>query len=307
MKFFSILILLQLSVLKTASAETTGKQGLGFYSTSNANQTSEASPDTFTQVTSRWTTDVDENPWRYGLTWLNYNKEKANNLLSLSLGAELNFDKDSSTKTIYLPRIVHRNYVLGQAATSDTSFTNTSVGMDVEFSQEKVGRWENTYTLGYEARHYPDLKRIDNEAHAIADFQFEVNTRIQLFALTTGGILISNSSAYSKFFADINFGSDILLSEGWFLNLEILQSQSIYLSRNISQQTEVTNRRGTVVGYSTAKELIAVSTLKADVRYMVNDIFNLQSGVSASSQSSNNPLNNYRSAEIFLSLGLKAP
>ena len=305
MKLF--LILLQMAVLTVAKAETSGKQGLGLYSTSNANQTNDLSPDTFTQVSSRWSTEVGETPLLYGFSWLNYNKEKANNLLFLSLGAEFSSENETKAKISYLPRIIHRNYVTGQAATSDSSFTNSSLGLDVEFSHEKTSRWQNVYTVGDEVRHYPGLNRLDNEAHAIADFRFEATPRVQLFATPGAGILISNSSEYSRLFYDLSFGSEFLLRESLFLNLEMIQIQSIYFSRTISQRTEITNRRGAIVGYSTAKELTGVSTLKASVRYMVSEILILQSGLSSTSQSSNNPTNDYRSAEIFVSLFLKAP
>ncbi len=291
-------------------AEIQGKQSLGLFYTSNADLVSSGpTADAFTRLDSKWYGQVQDIPFYFGLTWYNYAKQKSNNMLSLNLSTEQLQESHIAGDYQLIPKLFHRNYIFNTAATSDTSFTNTGVGVDFEKSWQKNSRLNFSALAGLESRHFHQFKnRWDNEGHITGDIQFELTSKILLHGFSGLGLVFSSLSEYSNFFLDLGFGAQGPINADWNWNSELQVTQKNYLNRTITQATEITNRRGnksTVI--STTNESALLNIFKTSATYNYNAALRIESGLLFTGQRSNNEVNGYSNFEVFTSVIFRGP
>ena len=305
---FLILISMLLTPFSICNAETTSKQGLGIRYTSNPNLVADnPTSDFYTKLDSKWYADADDYLLYFGLSWLNYNREKSNNLLSLGISAEKELKSDLLGTYKLAPTVFHRNYINNNAATSDSSFTNTGIGVDLEKSWQPSGDFSYNATAGYDVRQYANFSnRMDHNLHLTGDVGFELNSQVRLMGFGSVGFLISSLSEYTRSYLDLGVGAKGPINAKLTWNTDLLISRNTYLNRSLVQVTEVSNRRGQSSKLdATVKEGYLLSSLSGEISYLHDLNWNMNSGVIISTQNSNNPVNSYNNFETYVSVILK--
>ncbi len=310
----SFLLGLFLIMTSYANAQTTaeiqGKQSFGLFYTSNADlSSSKPVADTYTRLDSKWYGDVQYVPFYLGLAWLNYGKEKSNNMLSLTLSAEKSQENGVVGGYRVVPKIFHRNYIFNTAATSDVSFTNSGIGIDFEKTWQKSPTFNISALIGFESRHFPQFEnRWDHEGHINANIEYDLSQSTHLIGFSGLGAVYSGLAEYSRSYLDFGFGAQGPISESWTWSSEFQISQKNYFQRTVSQATEITNRRGNTSTFvSTTNERASVISSKALAAWKFDSSWSLQSGLYLTAQSSNNSVNSYNDFEVFTSIIYRGP
>ena len=293
------------SLSEQALAKTEAKQSVGLNFTSNANLVNENKiGDFYTQLNSRVSTEFSAVPVYFNLGWLNYFKETSNNFLSVSLSADIEATQFKTTSTYWIPKLFHRNYLRDNAATSDSSFTHTGLGLDLEKIFIKKSDFSLSAMAGYETRLFSKFQnRNDHEIHFLSDLKYSIDPILKLSAFGGLGLVSSSLSEYSRNYIEFGGGlkSDTEEKINW--GSEAVLVQTTYVNRTISQATEITKRRG---GTSTkiveSKETTQFVSVKGQIIYTVRPEWFVQTGLSMNTQSSNNPINSYSAIEISVSL-----
>lgn len=286
-------------------AQTQAKHSLGLYYTTNANLVNKnATGDFYTRLDSKWSSSVSEVPFFIGFSWLNYSKETSNSFLSLAVSAEIEATQFNTSSTYWLPKVFHRNYLQDKAATSDTSFTHTGIGLDLEKNFQGSSNLKYSVLAGYETRFFSKFQnRNDHEFHLLSDFDYPLNSELKISGFAGLGLVFSNLSEYSRNYLEFGSGikSDSKKELDWSIDLSLIQTT--YVNRTISQATEITNRRGAIsTQIVETKESTQLVNLKAELIYNYLPQWKFNSGISLSSQSSNNIVNQYSDVEISISL-----
>ena len=287
-----------------------GKQSLGLFYTSNADLLPvQPVADVFTRLDSKWYGEVQDIPFYFGLSWLNYAKQKSNNLLSLNLSSEQLQESRIAGEYQLIPKIFHRNYINNSAATSDTSFTNSGFGLDFEKTWEKSSRLNFSALAGFESRHFHQFKnRWDHEGHISGDTEFELNEKIQLHGFSGLGFIFSSLSEYSHSYFDLGFGAKGPINPEWTWSSDLQITQKSYFNRTITQVTEINSRRGIKSSaLSTTNERTLLTTFKSSATYNYDTAFSVESGLLLASHGSNNAVNGYNNFEIFSSIVFRGP
>ncbi|MBC7754754.1 MAG: hypothetical protein H7Z71_10990 [Moraxellaceae bacterium] len=287
-----------------------GNQSLGVNYASNANLTStDIKSDFYSRLDSKWYLEINTYPIFFGFSWLNYSKEKSNNLLSFTLSAEKVDSHLVAGQFSWIPRLFHRNYINSNAATSDNSFTHTGAGLDVEKTWT-TNSWLNiTVDAGYEVRSFASFaNRADHEIHLMMDTDTHLETNLNLTTSAALGFVISSLSEYSKNYFDLAAGLGGVYTPKLSWNSELRISSVSYPNRKISQVTEITNRRGkTSYQGADSNEKTFLTSARIGLAYLLDEAWVVKSGIAIASQNSNNEINSYKNNEIFLSVVFKGP
>ncbi|MBC7419789.1 MAG: hypothetical protein H7328_03590 [Bdellovibrio sp.] len=287
-----------------------GNQSLGANYTSNANLTSaDIKSDFYSRLDSKWYSEINTYPIFFGFSWLNYSKEKSNNLLSFTLSAEKVDSDRVAGQFLWIPRLFHRNYISSNAATSDISFTHTGAGLDLEKTWT-ANTWLNiTVDAGYEVRSFASFaNRADHEIHLMVDTDSHLESNLNLTTSADFGFIISSLSEYSKTYLDLAAGIGGVYTPRLSWNSELRISSVSYPNRKISQVTEITNRRGkTSYQGADSNEQTFLTSARVGLAYLLDEEWIVKSGLSIASQNSNNEINIYKNNEIFLSVVFKGP
>jgi hypothetical protein len=189
-------------------------------------------------------------------------------------------------------------------ATSDTSFTHTGAGLDLEREWVPNTNIIISGNAGYESRFFHDLDgRNDHQFMLLADFDFNFNPAINPFAYTDLGFIFSSQAAYSAMFFDFGGGAKgpITKSLSWVTDIDI-RSVS-YMNRRVDQTMELTKRRGSSQTVNiTETERTHTVTVGGGLRWAFDRNFEFENRINITSQSSNNPNFEYQNNEIYLSV-----
>lgn len=303
----TLLFLLHQSTL----AETSGKQSLGIGYISNANLTADQPlSDFYTRLDSKWFGTVASKPFFFGISWLNYAKENSNNYLSVTLSSEKETENKVAGEFSITPVVFHRNYLKSTAATSDTSFTHTGFGVDLE--KQFVPRPELVATLGtgYELRAFSNFSnRTDHDLRlASGDLVFDLNPTVQLQSGASLGVIVSSLSEYSRSYFDLSLGAEGAIDQQLSWNSELRLTSANYMNRTLSQATEITNRRGKIISSNIAEnERTFQTSVQGGVNFAIDSRWSLNSLLSLTSQNSNNEVNSYSATELFCTLVFRGP
>ena len=307
---FSLFLILTSPVKAQTETEIQGKQSLGFFYTSNANFAyTQPIADTYSRLDSRWYGDVQNVPFYLGLSWFNYTKEKSNNVLSVTLSSEFLQEGEIFGNYRIIPKLFHRNYIFNTAATSDSSFTNSGIGLDFEKTWQKNSSLNFSSSAGFESKRFSQFEnRWDHEVHITGDIEYDLNSAIHLNGFSGFGLDFSSLSEYSHSYLDLGFGISGPINANWTWNSEFQVLQKNYFNRTITQATEITNRRGIKSSVlSTTNEIALLTSLKATATYSHSDAWSFESGFMFATQRSNNAVNSYNNFDVFTSIIFRGP
>ena len=307
---FSLFVILTVQANAQTEAEIQGKQSLGFFYTSNANLAyTQPIADTYSRLDSKWYGDIQDVPFYFGLSWYNYAKEKSNNMLSVTLSSDLAQESETFGSYRIVPKIFHRNYIFNTAATSDSSFTNTGIGLDLEKTLQKNSSLDISSSVGLESKRFSQFEnRWDHEGHITGDIEYDLNPTLHLNGFSGFGLVFSTLSEYSHSYLDLGFGASGPINADWTWSSEIQIVQKNYFNRTISQSTEITNRRGVTSSVlSTTNEIALLTNLKSTATYKYSTALSFESGLLFAKQGSNNAVNRYNNFEVFTSVIFRGP
>lgn len=282
------------------------KQSIGLRHTSNVYLMPEGEvEDYFLLLNSRFQWSLGENPLHLRFDYADYNKEDDNDYARLGLTTKINTFSSGGLRSSNLYfKLFHKNYVHENAATTDTSFTHTGAGLDLEREWTPSSSTMITGGLGYEARYFHDFNgRHDHQVMALADFAFNSSPKITPYAYTDIGLILSSQAAYSALFYDFGGGAKGPVHRNliWLVDLDLRTTS--YMNRTVSETIEVTRRRGgSQTTTLTEKERTQTLTLGGGLRWTVEKNFEFESRLNLTQQASNNPNYKYENQEIYFTL-----
>ena len=252
----ALLAVLSVTMVSHAS-EFMSKNGFDLGYTSNANLTSEdPEGDMFYRIVTSNTLTSDNHSYGLRLGYSDYFTENVNDVLSLRL-----------QDVWRAPRsITYRASVLGQYFPNGSSGTTESAfnSFGAEFSAAKD--WERNSTLygdwggGYRFRHYPSFKgRHDHTGFVGSTLNYELSPKTELGAYGEVGLLFSSLGEYSRMYVDLGGTIEYKISSHWMWESDLSISQSYFVDRSVTTQTQVTNKRGR----------IATNTSETNEKYML--------------------------------------
>jgi len=291
------LILLILISSKT-QADTFAKQSAGFRYTDNVYLAPEAKvADFYLLLNSRLQFSLAERALSLRLDYADYAKESDNDYAGFLLSTKFR-SPDMNLK------LFHKNYVNENAATSDTSFTHTGAGIDLEKEWTPNQKVAVTGSVGYENRFFHDFGgRNDHQVKATAEFDFNSNPRVTPFAYTDLGLILSSQAAYSATFFDFGGGAKGPITGNLMWLTDFDMRAVSYMNRIVNQTLETTKRRGTTQAVNiTDNERTQTTTVGGGLRWSFEKDFQFESRINIANQSSNNPNFEYQNNEIYLLL-----
>lgn len=307
LRFVDLLFFISLFlVLPKAKADTLDKQSIGLRYTDNVYLMPEGQiADFYLVLNSRFQFRVDERILRLKFDFADYFKEHDNDYAGLSLVTKLNSITTGLLRASDLNlKLFHKNYVNENAATSDTSFTHTGAGVGLEREWLANANVVITGDAGYEGRFFHDFGgRNDHQFMLLADFDFNSMPKVNPYAYTDLGFILSSQAAYSARFFDLGGGAKgpITKSLSWVTDLDIRTVS--YMNRTVDQTMETTKRRGVSQTVNvTDNERTQTVTVGGGFRWQVDRDFQFESRINIANQSSNNPNFEYQNNEIHLSI-----
>lgn len=278
-----ILTLATISTLSIAHAETTSRNSVEMGMTNNAYLTkTNPTSDTYLRLsTSNGLTRAND---RFGLraSFTEYFKANENDLFSLRLS-----DRRTGGSWNYTGALFTNIYTAGAPGTTDNAFTNVGG----EFAVDRDKSWGSAslnYGGGYRLRYFTDLDgRNDHTIFGMATFDKEVTAKLSLGAYTETGLLVSSLSEYSRLYFDIGGTLDYLLPADWTLSGDVMISQSYFLNRTVTTQTQVGRNRGVgVSGTRSSAETYSSFYLSAEGMRQQTAAFQWGGGIYMTNQAS---------------------
>lgn len=295
-----LLFLLQFTFADISRAATLDKQSVGLRTTNNVYLENENPvSDSYLLLNSRMSFFPGRQVLQATLDYADYFRENPNDFLNLRLKVRPSPNRVFS--------FFHRNYLHGNAATSDTSFTHTGIGFDLEKESTPRANWLFFGSAGYQGRHYHDFDgRNDHQLSVFASLDFAVHSRITPYLYSGLGFVLSSQSAYSLTFLDLGGGVKGPISPSWSWSLDLDIRATTYANRRIDDVIEVRRSRGsTVLVNVSERERTQVSILGGALKWQINNEFDFESRVNFGRQSSNNPNLEYRNNEVYLTLSYR--
>lgn len=288
-----------------AQAETLDKQTLGLRYSDNVYMTPEGrTSDFYLLLNSRYNFYPGESLLGLRLDLADYAKTQDNDYVGIILSNRWSQYWRAADLNL---KLFHKNYFNGNAATSDSSFTHTGLGMTLEKEWTPRSSMLVLGSTGYETRFFHDFGgRNDHQLMVATDIEFNSNPKITPYTYADMGFVISSQAAYSTMFVDLGGGAKgpITGSLLWVADLDIRSVN--YVNRTVNQTLEITKRRGNVQTVDvTDTERTSSVTVGGGTRWNIDRNFELENRLNITSQSSNNPNFAYENTEFYISLVYK--
>jgi len=301
MKSF-LLIIVSLFILDHAKAGTLDKQSAGFRYTDNVYLTpEERTSDFYFLLNSRYGFYPNDHLLGLRLDLADYSKTQDNDYVGVTLSSK--WQKYFRSSDLNL-RLFHRNYFNGNAATTDTSYTHTGLGADLEREWTPNSSMILTGSTGYEMRYFHDFNgRMDHQFMAAIDADFNSNPSITPYTFADMGLILSSQAAYSSLFFDLGAGAKGPISKSLLWLTDVSLRSVSYMNRRIDQTLEITKNRGnTQTVTETDTERTKSITVGGGIKWQIDRSFEFESRINVTNQTSNNPNFAYQNNEIYMSL-----
>lgn len=292
---FAILILQQTAA--RAELRSRDEAGLGF--TNNANlEKDNTDSDLFLKLSSLNTLPSGDHEFGLRLGYLGYSKESVNDVLLWKLSDRYDLGwKDWKLFGAF----GGQNYPRGNPGTTDVSFDNLTFELSGERAITLGERTELIVNPGTQVTYFTSFDgRTDYAFFMAASLDHELTRRLALGAHGELGSVGSTLAEYSKLYWEIGGSVDYALSRDWSLSGDLALRQSYFLSRTVSTQTVVTNKRG-IRTTSTLNENEAYNhvLLAGEAMKRWNAVVRTGIGLNLASQASKSTYQDYTVAELL--------
>ncbi|UOF01272.1 hypothetical protein [Bdellovibrio reynosensis] len=230
------------------------------------------------------------------LKYQDYSNENPNDVLSYGISDEMKCLGDKTCEFEFKGQ----EYVYGEPATTDYSFTNYALAGAVTKTQGLKRNMDLDLTAAAEVRNYPSLNRLDTTAYFRATLGYDATTLLYLEANGESGLVISSASEYSLMYFDISGMAEYAVDRNWTMTGELGVKQTVFLNRDLTTETTVTRRNGRTVSLvDTSKETYNALYLSFEGNYTVSLDHTAGIGLRSFKQNSRSGYQDYTENEII--------
>lgn len=284
-----------------ARAQTSSRNSVDLGVTNNANLTKDnPTSDTYLRLTSSNTFKPGADKLGLRLSYVDYFSQNPNDLFTLRLS-----DRHETDDWNFTGAVFSNIYTSGSPGTADSAFTN--VGFEVTADRDRSwGRASVAYGGGYRLRYFPSFDgRNDHTVFAMATLDKEVTSKLTLGANSEYGILLSSLPEYSRMYLDLGGTAEYLLPSDWSLSGDLSLSNSYFLNRTVTTQTQVNRNRGSgLAGTRTSAETYSSIFMSVEGMRQQTETFRWGFGLYMTNQSSASGSFDYSVTDVLAKLSL---
>lgn len=280
-----------------AFAEWNSRNRLELGMTDNALLTdAEKENDMFVAVGTRNKWSLYEQTLGFRLGYKDYSKVNSNDALSWGLSDKVKCFENKSCEI----ELQGTEYVYGEPMTTESSFSNYGAAFTLEQTRSLRRNLSMDFATGYVAKNYYSLNRLDHTLNQNISIGYDLNATTYVEGLGDAGLIVSSASEYSAFYFEILGLIEHHVTDKWEISGELGVKQTMFTSREVSTETQLTRKRGqTVTVIDSSKERYNALFLVFEANYRLSQSSTLGVAAQTYQQNSKSGLQDYRENQIF--------